>query len=98
MCGYDWHKMTFVPCLLGASSYLLDIAIENESQVSHPFDAEVAVHRKPDFEINSLILDRWSPRAMTGEELSERELMTLKPRGGHHPLLTTSHGDSFMQR
>ncbi len=34
-------------------------------------------HRKPAFPINSLFLDRWSPRAMSGEALSEAELMSL---------------------
>lgn len=33
--------------------------------------------RKPTFEINDLILNRWSPRSMTGGELSEAELMPL---------------------
>lgn len=33
--------------------------------------------RKSDYPINPLFLKRWSPRAMTGEPLSERELMTL---------------------
>jgi len=33
--------------------------------------------RKPDFPIERLLLDRWSPRAMSGEEISEKELMTL---------------------
>ena len=34
-------------------------------------------HRKADHPIDSLFLDRWSPRAMSGEELSEAELMSL---------------------
>src|SRR5213080_1447367 len=33
--------------------------------------------RKPDHQIESLLLDRWSPRAMSGEELAEEELMRL---------------------
>jgi nitroreductase len=33
--------------------------------------------RKPDHEIDELFLDRWSPRAMSGEGLSEEELMSL---------------------
>jgi nitroreductase len=33
--------------------------------------------RKPDFAINPLLVDRWSPRAMSGESLSEAELMPL---------------------
>jgi hypothetical protein len=33
--------------------------------------------RKADFPIEPLILDRWSPRAMSGEEISTAELMRL---------------------
>jgi nitroreductase len=33
--------------------------------------------RKPDYQIESLFYRRWSPRAMTGEPLSEEELLTI---------------------
>jgi len=33
--------------------------------------------RKADFPIEPLLLDRWSPRAMSGEEISPEELMRL---------------------
>src|SRR5437762_12843540 len=33
--------------------------------------------RKADFPIEPLLLDRWSPRAMSGEDISEEELMRL---------------------
>src|SRR3984893_3897298 len=33
--------------------------------------------RKADFPIERLLLDRWSPRAMSGEEISREELMQL---------------------
>lgn len=33
--------------------------------------------RKPEHEIDELFLDRWSPRAMSGEGFSEEELMSL---------------------
>ncbi len=33
--------------------------------------------RKADFAIEPLLLDRWSPRAMSGEEISHEELMRL---------------------
>src|ERR1700730_17834101 len=33
--------------------------------------------RKADFPIEQLLLGRWSPRAMSGEEISEEELMRL---------------------
>jgi nitroreductase len=34
-------------------------------------------HRTADYPIEKIFLQRWSPRAMTGEPLTERELMTL---------------------
>jgi nitroreductase len=33
--------------------------------------------RKPTYPIESLFLNRWSPRSMTGEELDDNEIMTL---------------------
>src|SRR5450432_1736743 len=33
--------------------------------------------RKADFPIESVLLDRWSPRAMSDEEISREELMRL---------------------
>jgi len=33
--------------------------------------------RTPDYPIDDLFVDRWSPRAMSGEEIGEQELMTL---------------------
>ena len=33
--------------------------------------------RKPDYPIETLFLRRWSPRAMSGEPLTDREFMTL---------------------
>lgn len=34
-------------------------------------------HRKPDHPIHPLILNRWSPRAMSGETISQEELLSL---------------------
>ena len=34
-------------------------------------------NRKADSPIEPLLLDRWSPRAMSGEEIAEEELMRL---------------------
>jgi len=34
-------------------------------------------NRKADYDISPLILNRWSPRAMSGEELNEKEFMPL---------------------
>jgi len=33
--------------------------------------------RKADYQIEPLLIDRWSPRAMSGEEISQQELMRL---------------------
>jgi len=33
--------------------------------------------RKPEHQINNLLLNRWSPRAMSGEKISKEELMQL---------------------
>jgi nitroreductase len=41
---------------------------------AHPRGRE---HRMPDYPIEPLFLDRWSPRAMSGEPLDEAELMRL---------------------
>lgn len=38
---------------------------------------EVREYRSPEYEIAPLILNRWSRRAMTGEQLAESELMPL---------------------
>src|SRR3990167_1123117 len=38
---------------------------------------EIEKSRKPDYSIQPLILNRWSPRAMTGESLTDEELMPL---------------------
>ncbi len=33
--------------------------------------------RKPEFPIDEIFLDRWSPRAMSGEKISKKEIMSL---------------------
>jgi nitroreductase len=33
--------------------------------------------RKPDYPVDRLFTDRWSPRAMSGEEIPEEDLMTI---------------------
>ncbi|MBD3210371.1 nitroreductase [Candidatus Micrarchaeota archaeon] len=38
---------------------------------------EVKKHRKPDYGITPLLVNRWSPRAMTGEKIDDGELMAL---------------------
>jgi nitroreductase len=34
-------------------------------------------YRKPEYDVNQIFLDRWSSRAMSGEEISKDELMSL---------------------
>ncbi len=43
----------------------------------HPFEEEVKKVRRSDYSVQSLILNRWSPRSMTGEEMTDEELMAL---------------------
>jgi nitroreductase len=38
---------------------------------------EVQASRKPNYEIAALLLNRWSPRSMTGEALADEELFPL---------------------
>ncbi|MFC6766531.1 nitroreductase family protein [Natrinema soli] len=38
---------------------------------------DVAEHREPDHDIDPLFVNRWSPRAMTGEPLDEEEYLPL---------------------
>ena len=40
-------------------------------------EIEISKYRKPDHDIEPILFHRWSPRAMSGEEISEQELMTL---------------------
>jgi nitroreductase len=41
-------------------------------------DSEIEAHKRhPTHKINSLFVDRWSPRAMTGEDIDDVDLMSL---------------------
>ena len=40
-------------------------------------DPEIAKTRKPGYEVNHLILNRWSPRSFSGETLSDSDLFAL---------------------
>ncbi|MFD1587249.1 nitroreductase family protein [Halorientalis brevis] len=40
-------------------------------------DDEVAAHRTPEHDVDPLFVNRWSPRAMTGEPLAEAEFLPL---------------------
>lgn len=43
----------------------------------HPFAQEIQQYRASEHPINPLLLNRWSPRSMSGEELSEEEIFSL---------------------
>ncbi len=45
--------------------------------MNHPFSEEVKKVRQNEYAIQPLIINRWSPRSMTGEEMTEAELMPL---------------------
>jgi len=40
-------------------------------------EKEIKEFRKPEFPVESVFLNRWSPRAMSGEKISDKELMSL---------------------
>ena len=40
-------------------------------------DSEIQKKRVPEYPINPLILNRWSPRSMTGDELGDDDIMSL---------------------
>lgn len=42
-----------------------------------PSDIDVHEHRKPDHPVEDLIVERWSPRALSGEPISDDELASL---------------------
>jgi nitroreductase len=50
--------------------------LSHENKVTQLSD-EVRTRRKPDYEILPLLVNRWSPRSMTGESLPNDELMAL---------------------
>lgn len=43
----------------------------------HEYKSSGMIHRKPDYQIDSLFVERWSPRAMSGETITKTELMQL---------------------
>lgn len=49
------------------------------SQTVHtrPLDEEVADHRDPEYDVDPLFVNRWSPRAMTGDALTDEDLLPL---------------------
>lgn len=55
--------------------------------------------RFSEYDIDPLILNRWSPRAMSGQQITDEDLMRLfEAADGPPPHITDSHGDLSMQR
>src|SRR5262245_4557063 len=75
---------TLPTCLVGLAPSMMAVALpaeinrtiqlRNEEVASMIPGSEI---RTSDHPIDKLFLDRWSPRAMSGEEISEGDLMTL---------------------
>ena len=63
-------------------------------------ESDTEKSRKPTFPINPLILNRWSPRSMTGEDIDNEEIMSLFLKLQDGPLrhIIINHGDLSMQR
>src|SRR5207244_9556227 len=56
----------------------MTISIEKSiKQEKDTTDTTKTERRQSTYKINPLILSRWSPRSMTGEELSDEEIMSL---------------------
>ena len=73
----------------------IDKSIEQEKK--DPTSITTTKTRQSTHEINPLILNRWSPRSMTGEELDEDTIMSLfEEQDGLLPRITINHGDSYM--
>jgi nitroreductase len=45
--------------------------------MNHPFEQEIKEYRTANYPIHSVLLNRWSPRSMTGESLSDQEVFSL---------------------
>jgi hypothetical protein len=59
-------------------------------------NGDTTTTRQSSYQINPLILHRWSPRSMTGEELDNDTVMSLfEAAGGLLPHIITNHGDSY---
>lgn len=42
-----------------------------------PLDIDISLYRRPEYDIEQRFVNRWSPRAMSGDVLSDAQLMTL---------------------
>ncbi|MFY4813467.1 nitroreductase family protein [Haloarcula sp. AONF1] len=49
----------------------------SQANIGHNLDDEVAEHRDPVHNVDPLFVNRWSPRAMTGDSLADDDLHSL---------------------
>lgn len=55
----------------------MNLIFKKEEDVFDNMKQDIEKYRKPEHVINSIFINRWSPRAMSGEELSDEELNPL---------------------
>ena len=53
------------------------MTISIKKSIQQEKDTTKTGRRQPTYKINPLILNRWSPRSMTGEELDDDTIMSL---------------------
>ena len=73
----------------------IDQSIEQEQK--NTAAATTTTIRQSKYKINPVILHRWSPRSMTGEELDEETIMSLFEAARWAPsYIIINHGDSHI--
>jgi hypothetical protein len=76
----------------------MTISIDKSIEQEQKNTTTITIRQSP-YKINPLILNRWSPRSVTGEELDEDTIMSLFEATRWAPLHTIiNHGDSYMPR
>ena len=63
--------------IIAVKRNLFNPAAFSSSMTAHTLSQDVKQYRKPGYDIDPLFVNRWSPRAMNGEPLSDDELMPL---------------------
>jgi nitroreductase len=66
------------------------------SRADRALDPEVAAHRDPDHEVAPLFVERWSPRAMSGEPVDESAYRALFEAARWAPSSYNSQGWRFL--
>src|SRR3990172_10559988 len=57
---------------------------------------DTSVYRKSEYSVDEIFLKRWSPRAMTGEDISHDELMSLFEAARWAPSSFNNHPSRFL--